>query len=90
MKILKATTQDYIDLQGGEPSIKRRNGLFHIRHNYSGGQGTHVVTHINPASRGTVVIDGKEFEVAKLLRFEGGPCQRLSSLAGGEGYNRRK
>ncbi len=88
--IKKATFGDYFDLQGGVPSIEQdKKGLWHIRHNYLE-DSIEVTTHIPPSERGTVIIKNTEYDVAKLLKFEGKPCERQSRMVGGEGYNRTK
>lgn len=79
---------DYFTLQGGKPQIaKGEDGLWHIRHEYRADR-PEVVTHISPQERGTVVINGVEYEVAFLWRFEGEPCEGRSASEGGGAYKR--
>jgi len=86
--VKKATTIDYILFQGGKPTIEQRgDGLWHIKHAYREDQ-AEVVTHISPNQRGTVIIEGVEYQVSLLWRFEGAPCERQSKMVNGEGYSR--
>jgi hypothetical protein len=86
----KATVDDYVRVQGGEPEITQKGKLFKISHNYEGGDGMNIVTHKSPEDRGTVVLGDVEFDVAKLRRFEGDPCEKRSRDVGGEGYSRKR
>lgn len=89
MKYKKATVVDYILLQGGVPEITRDSGgLYHIKHKYMDDQ-PEVLTHISPEERGTVIIGGKIYEIAKLWRFEGAPCETKSRSVGGGTYDRK-
>jgi hypothetical protein len=87
VKVRKATTADYINRQGGIPTITRDGKIWVITHNYLS-ESPEIRTHISPKQRGTVIIGGVEYEVSKLWEFEGAPCERQSRLAGGEGYPR--
>jgi hypothetical protein len=87
--IKKARVVDYIVLQGGVPEIKKdSNGLWHIKHLYREDE-PEVVTHISPEERGTVIMNGIEYEISKLWKFEGAPCERNSLIVGGKGYDRK-
>jgi hypothetical protein len=89
MVLKKASVADYIVLQGGVPQISKDDkGLFHIKHLYREDE-PEVVTHISPKERGTVIINNIVYEVAKLWRFEGGPCEAKSTSVGGRGYDRK-
>lgn len=90
MGIRKARFIDYFNLQGGVPQIHQdeKTRLWHIKHAYLEDE-REVVTHISPAERGTVIINNVEFDVAKLWRFEGAPCEGNSQRAGGETYDRK-
>ena len=85
----KATEKDYIDLQGGVPIIRKvpDSPLWEITHVYRPDSPRFEI-HVDPKERGTIIIDGKEFEIAKLWKFEGQPCETKSIVAGGEGYGR--
>lgn len=88
--IKKATISDYINIQGGRPTITQDpGGIYHICHKYLEGQ-PEVTTHISPKQRGTVIIGGIEYDVANLWQFEGAPCEAKSKSVGGEGYNRKR
>lgn len=76
----KATTEDYVKLQGGEPEVyKDEKGLWHIVHSYNEEDPMDVRTHISPESRGTVVMtvggEPVELEVHKVRHFEGDGCE---------------
>ncbi len=82
----QATDADYAKIQGGKPSVyKDNNGLWHIRHDYMKPP-VDVCTHIEPSTRGTVIINDIEYCTAYLYQFEGGPCESQSRRAGGERY----
>lgn len=84
-KVPPATEEDYIKLQGGKPRVEVQDGLTVITHNYEGGDGMVVRSHIN---HGTVTINGKEFKVDLLREFHGIPCEINSRRIGGSGYDR--
>ena len=63
------------------------NGLTVVTHDYEGGDGMVVRSHIK---HGTVIINGKEFKVDLLRQFHGEPCETNSRKIGGEGYERVK
>jgi len=84
-KVPPATDEDYIKLQGGKPQVKIENGLTVVTHNYEGGDGMVVRSHIN---HGTVTINGKEFEVDLIRKHHGEPCEINSRMIGGKGYDR--
>lgn len=84
-KIKPATEEDYIKIQGGMPKVTKENGLTVITHDYEGGDGMRVRSHID---HGQVVIDNKEFRVDLLRKFHGNPCEKQSRSIGGESYER--
>ena len=87
----RASIWDYIRRQGGKPQVSQdEGGLWHINHAYDPEDPIDVTTHISPKDRGTVIIDGVEYDVANLREFEGDPCERQSKKIGGKGYNRKK
>jgi len=86
----KATKADYIKLQGGKPEVRqdKESGLWHIKHEYREGE-PEVVTHISPKERGTVILNGIEYETSCVWKFEGEPCEIESRKVGGESYERK-
>ena len=95
----KPLASDWVSLQGGEPRVevaKRKDGvpiLFNIVHDYEGGDGMIVPTHVGLYERmGTTLFElaGRivEFEVAKVRALHGEPCEARSVRNGGEGYRR--
>ncbi|MEK7188717.1 MAG: hypothetical protein AAB685_02605 [Patescibacteria group bacterium] len=89
LKIPKATKEDYIAEQGGMPEVARRGKLTIVTHNYPGGKGMVVSSHIN---HGKVTLDTPngsiEFKADLLRRFHGLPCETQSLRNGGESYPR--
>lgn len=84
--VRKAADADYQRPQGGRPSIRREGKLWSIDHSSSKEEGKKIRTHISPQERGTVIVDGVEYNTAELCRFEGASCERQSRLVGGKGY----
>ena len=76
-------------MQGGKPKIWQDpdTKLWHIQHRYMEGS-PEVVTHISPKERGSVVINGIEYDTSLLWEFEGKPCEEQSRKVAGEGYTR--
>ena len=89
-KIEPAEEKHYQEIQGGVPKVEQKNGLTIVTHNYEGGENMVVRSH---KDYGTVTLstsDGpREFQVAKLRRFHGDPCETEAIKAGGSGYDRK-
>jgi len=87
----EATEEDYIEVQGGIPQVTKKGKLTVVTHDYTGGDGMIVSSHID---HGTVTIPTstgpKEFKVDLLKRFHGDPCQTQSNKVGGASYPRKK
>lgn len=79
-KIKPATEEDYIKIQGGMPKVIVENGITTVTHDYEGGDGMIVRSHID---HGTTYIDGKEFKIDLLRQFHGDPCEKQSRKVGG-------
>lgn len=89
----KPTIQDWIDLQGGMPTIRPRNEyLVEVVHDYPRGEGMIVPTRIPIEAMGDVLyeIAGRyvEFPVALVRALHGEPCERRSLRNGGNRYDR--
>lgn len=84
--VRRATDDDYKRLQGGRPSVTRDGQLWFIDHSSYKKGGKRVRTHISPEQRGTVIINGVEYNTAELWQFEGHPCEVRSLKVGGNGY----
>jgi hypothetical protein len=89
-----ATEEDYMQIQGGKPAVTTKGELTVVTHNYPGGDGMQVSSHID---HGMVVIDTpngpREFEVDLLRQFHGDPCEKQSKQRkshGDQGYKRVK
>ncbi len=91
MPIPKADDLDYKEIQGGRPTVEKKGNLTTIIHDYEGGSGIVVTSHID---HGTVVMETergpREFSVDLLRRFHGEPCEKQSRMSSGEAYPRRK
>jgi len=90
-EIPRATEEDYKRLQGGRPTVTKRDGITTFTHDYPGGEGMEVESH---KEYGTVIIttpDGpRAFNVDELKMFHGDPCEASSRKIGGKGYPRKK
>lgn len=90
-KIPRATEEDYIEIQGGKPSVKKEGGLVIVTHDYEGGSGMVVKSHIDYGTVNLTTQSGtKNFRVELLEEFHGGPCEKQSQIAGGGRYPRKK
>ncbi len=73
------TEQEWIAAQGGRPTVTTRGKLNVITHDYPGGDGMEVASHIPLENRGSTFIEiaGKllMFPVGLLRRFHGEPCE---------------
>lgn len=91
LKISEATIQDYIEIQGGMPSVSKKDKLIIVEHDYPEGDGMIVTSHID---HGTVILNtsrgNREFQIDLLRQFHGEPCESESKKLGGEGYQRKK
>jgi len=88
-KIPPANDEDYKEIQGGRPERTDKGNLTTYTHNYPGGEGMRVTSHIN---HGTVTIStsrgDREFPVDEVRAFHGEPCEKSSRNVGGDGYDR--
>ena len=94
-EISNPSPDDWIRIQGGEPKVVETDGIINIIHDYPEGSGMVVPTSpFHYQSFGTVdySIDGRRvrFEVAKLRKFHGQPCETRSISVGGKTYNRKR
>lgn len=85
-KVEPATEEDYIRIQGGMPKVEKRGKLTIITHDYEGGEGMIVTSHID---HGTVILGNKECKIDLLRDLHGKPCEGQSRSMGGEGYDRK-
>lgn len=92
----RATTADYIALQGGEPSVEPNNRkLCYVVYAFGefSNEPRYVTTRLPLESMGTVTYDVGgvlvDFLVAKVWSLHGEPCERASSRIGDrKGYRR--
>ena len=88
-----ARPEDYIEIQGGVPSIEKQGKLSVVIHDYEGGDGMEVRGK-NIKKYGTVDLtlsngEVRRFQVGLLRQFHDEPCEGQSRRLGGEGYDRR-
>lgn len=90
-EIPAATEKDYKKIQGGRPEVTKEDGLTTVTHNYPGGEGMKVRSHID---HGTTIINTpegpKSFNIDELRDLHGKPCEARSRKIGGKGYDRSK
>lgn len=99
METRKATEEDYINLQGGEPrteSHETSNKLSYVVHDYGDFQDEprYVTTRLPIESMGIVSYQMGgvlvDFLVAKVWNLHGGPCESASRKIGNrDGYRKR-
>src|SRR4030043_996738 len=71
-KVPKATPADYEAIQGGIPNVSQEGDLKVVTHDYPGGEGMTVKSHIDHGTINMQTPDGtKEFEVDLLRQFHG-------------------
>lgn len=87
----QADEEDYVERQGGVPTVEKKGKSTTIIHDYEGGEGMRVA---NAVDYGTVILNTsrgpREFKVNLLREFHGGPCEKQSLSMGGEGYPRSR
>lgn len=92
-QVPSASERDYIEIQGGRPTISEKDGITTVKHDYKKGEGMVVNSDKTVKEYGTVVMETKnglkEFNIAELRQFHGEPCEKQSRKIGGEGYERR-
>ena len=86
----EASEADYIKIQGGRPKVSKNGELTTVTHDYPGGEGMTVKSHIDHGVVNLRTENGiKQFNVDELRQFHGNPCERQSKKSGGQGYDRK-
>lgn len=90
-RVSKASEEDYIEIQGGKPTVKENGKSRTIIHNYEGGEGMTVTGAVDYEPVILMTTRGpREFDTNLLRQFHGDPCEKQSLSLGGEGYPRSR